>query len=182
MDAFDADRNPWDRQTDESSIAFEAFQIFRDLGPSRSLTAAHKALGRRRYATLRDWRQRFRWDDRIMAWEMHLDRDRQREVEERRRKTDEDIAEIGRSMLEKVKQRMLLLDAEHIGDLTIWEAARLYRDAVHSIRLVEGQSTEVVDVIDEADVDREIRRLVAELAARGEAAATPPASESEILD
>lgn len=64
-------RKPWDRQDDEGSEAFQAFAIYRDLGPNRTLTVAAPEAGYSRrqmkeFSRTRDWVARARaWDRRV---------------------------------------------------------------------------------------------------------------------
>lgn len=61
----DSDRDPWDKIPGEGSTAYEAFRLFRDLGPSRSLAAVpgHSV------GSVRRWSMRFRWRERAQAWD-----------------------------------------------------------------------------------------------------------------
>src|SRR5262245_35576295 len=69
--------NPWEQQPGESSRAFGAFCVYRDLGPRRSLRAAATAFYGRSAAGLErqldKWSRAFHWVDRASAWDRHLD-------------------------------------------------------------------------------------------------------------
>jgi hypothetical protein len=80
---------PWDRLLEESSKAYAAFAIYRDLGPRRSLDEASRAYHgpipqvtnssaarRRRGASgqIRTWAQRWNWSARARAWDEELER------------------------------------------------------------------------------------------------------------
>jgi len=80
---------PWDRLPEESSKAYAAFSIFRDLGPRRSLDEASRAYhgpspqvthssaarGRRGASgQIRTWAQRWNWTARARAWDQELER------------------------------------------------------------------------------------------------------------
>lgn len=75
---------PWERQPNETDLAFQAFCIYRDMGPGRSTVAAE-----REYRTLHggaipagndptgqfnDWRANFKWYSRAGAWDDEQDR------------------------------------------------------------------------------------------------------------
>lgn len=68
-------KNVWERQDDETSIAYAAFLRFRDLGPGRSVLAAynqnsHRA--RRAPGQWNKWASQHRWKQRAAAWDNHL--------------------------------------------------------------------------------------------------------------
>ena len=80
---------PWDQLPGESSKAYAAFGIFRDLGPRRSLNEASRvyygqappaenttATGRRRKASgqVRLWAERWNWPARARLWDQELER------------------------------------------------------------------------------------------------------------
>jgi hypothetical protein len=71
---------PWDRQPGESTLAYHYFQIFLNLGPSRSIAEVcrikrpPKPSPDQPQADLRDgqvkqWAMKYRWTDRALAWE-----------------------------------------------------------------------------------------------------------------
>jgi hypothetical protein len=78
--------NPWERLDDEPTAAYEAFKVYRDFGPSRSIDAAgliispieHGAQegaqkGRKRGATgrIRTYFKVHRWAERAQAYDVH---------------------------------------------------------------------------------------------------------------
>src|SRR5262245_42296347 len=79
----------WEQQPDESSAAFGAFVLFRDLGPRRSLDEAARRYharpesdpnprpdGRRKGASgrIREWAEKYHWRERTRAWDEEVDR------------------------------------------------------------------------------------------------------------
>lgn len=90
---FLIDVEPWERQPHETDEAWLAFRTFRDLDPPRTLgklrehyteqmTARHPSL-------FRNWSMKWRWRSRVAAYDVHLDRIRQRAHE----RTIEDMSE-----------------------------------------------------------------------------------------
>lgn len=61
------------RQDNESSEAWEAFVIFRDLGVGRSRAKVAKQL-KKSEALITRWGQQHTWDRRILAWDRDIDR------------------------------------------------------------------------------------------------------------
>lgn len=69
---------PWLRQPDETSKAFAAFCVFRDLGEKRTVTDAYRQSTGRRSASQppghwRAWAKRHRWAERAAAFDRRLD-------------------------------------------------------------------------------------------------------------
>lgn len=84
--------NPWDQQPEEPDRWFGVFERFRLAGPKRSLLAVYNA---ERAQKNKDtsvsvpgvWsknRQKWQWDSRARAWDLHLiDEERKRDADER---------------------------------------------------------------------------------------------------
>ena len=64
---------PWERQQGESSKAFEAFVIYRDMGADRTLTAVAEKL-QKSYTLVRRWKERWRWPERVRAYDNDLEK------------------------------------------------------------------------------------------------------------
>lgn len=85
---------PYERQPGESSRAFRAFAIYRDLGPSRSLNAAYRhAKGSqdpalRAHAVWSGWSSKFDWPVRAAAYDDHVDAQIRHEREARFRELE----------------------------------------------------------------------------------------------
>jgi hypothetical protein len=77
----------WERQVREPDKAWEAFQIYRDMGlGNRSQRKVHDQIYPERTHNVRqaseiaNWSVRWRWMERIEAWERHLDKERTDEM------------------------------------------------------------------------------------------------------
>lgn len=97
-----AGRQPWERLPRESAPAFEAFRVFLELGPGRTVAEAIRQLGKRksliwRWATRHDWRRR--------AWACDVQRDREDEEAVRRERETvlqqrlQEVDQMGRACL-----------------------------------------------------------------------------------
>jgi hypothetical protein len=129
----------WERIAGESSLAFAAFCAFRDLGPERNIRkaveAAEKDVSKRnkRYGVWRNWCTAFRWRERAVDYDRHLEHLKQEE----RRKTIEAQGEMHRAvtgkMLEVVKKRLDMMSPDELtqGNVTEWvnTAIRAEREA-----------------------------------------------------
>lgn len=63
-----AELDPWDRQDGETSKAYEAFCVYRDLGASRSVQATANELGKSKTVMDR-WCSQWSWVKRAQAWD-----------------------------------------------------------------------------------------------------------------
>ena len=73
MPQYHLTAKPWERQHNESSPAFEAFSIYRDMGGERSLRAVSQKLDKS-YTIIGRWSARWEWVERIRAYENELTR------------------------------------------------------------------------------------------------------------
>jgi hypothetical protein len=62
--------HPWDRQDTESVAAFEAFEIYRMMGLTRSLARVAEKLGKS-LTLIERWSQRDGWKLRTLAWDRY---------------------------------------------------------------------------------------------------------------
>lgn len=100
---------PWEKQPRESSKAFYAFAIYRDLGAPRSHAKVERILresGTAGPSMVRAWSTRHDWVRRAEAYDAHLDRERQHELRDLRRKADELQRAAGGAMLVTALRRI----------------------------------------------------------------------------
>ncbi len=82
---------PWEQQEGETPRAFGGFQVYKDLGPSRSLNAVAEDLFGKKKAktqvrTVSRWSSKWRWVERARAWDRYATRQaNQASLKERRR-------------------------------------------------------------------------------------------------
>ncbi len=62
---------PWERQQGESAQAFEAFSVYLEFGPNRSIREVGRKLDKSRQQ-IGKWSSRWRWQDRIRAYDNEL--------------------------------------------------------------------------------------------------------------
>jgi hypothetical protein len=129
---------PWEQQARESARAFGAFCAYRDLGPRRTIGAAALPYYHRTSAALKrqleKWSSAFRWVERAVAWDRHLDAEAQRAQEEARREMAERHVKEARGLQSKAVERLRLLRPEEMGPADVLrfliEAAKLERLAL----------------------------------------------------
>lgn len=71
--AMPTDTEPWLRLPTDTSKSFEAFIVYRDLGPSRTLQKAADML-RKSGGTVRRWASRHHWAERAAAFDQDQDK------------------------------------------------------------------------------------------------------------
>lgn len=64
--------DPWERLPRETDKAFEAFVAYRNLGPDRTLQRLSEILSKHRM-WLGEWKAKWGWEERVAAWDNHLD-------------------------------------------------------------------------------------------------------------
>ena len=75
----------WERQPRETAKAYEAFCVYRDLGPNRSLRRAAQKL-EKSLSLIERWSKRWGWQERLRQMQIYQDRLDQKALAERRRR------------------------------------------------------------------------------------------------
>jgi hypothetical protein len=137
----------WSRQKDESSKAYRAFAIYRDLDVlERSYEKASTLYGCRRLQ-FSEWAKKYRWAERIDQWDLHCERLAVAAQESEIVEMNKRHAGVAVEMLKKVLQRLVGDDVENVqainaSHLTANDCARLGEVAVKLERLARGSETE----------------------------------------
>ena len=76
----------WERQEKESTKAYEAFVIYRDLGVGRTFKAVAEKL-HKSYTIIRRWKEQWNWEKRATDWDNFI-------VEKASKKAAEDYAKM----------------------------------------------------------------------------------------
>lgn len=135
---------PWEMQPEETSKAFEAFAIYRDLGPGRSIAKVGKELGKN-CVTLEEWSTKYDWVKRAAAWDAEVDRVARQEQLNAIKKMRVRHAKLASDLLDKVEKEIETLQP---GAMTPNEIARITEVATKLERISRG---DVGDVIEERD-------------------------------
>jgi len=184
--------HPWDRRPDETPKSFEAFRVYLELGPQRSMAKTMEAQGRREKSTLEKWSSKFDWRARAALFDREQARQRDDEFfsverQERRAKRHAEVAQLNGEALAAPARELLRrlqdpVEGEKLlRDLTapqliqaVGVAARAHHRVVLVERLSLGMSTENVGAADGGPLEEAKRRAsqmsaqeVADLASRG---------------
>lgn len=142
------DVKPWERQENETPRAYEAFCVYRDLGPGRSITKTSQALHKNR-TTIGEWSTKNDWVKRATAWDDENDRLArelaQKEQAEAIKKMRKRHAALAMKMLEKAEAA---IDSIIDEDIKPTDIPRMVDVAAKLERISLG---DVGDVIEERD-------------------------------
>lgn len=124
---------PWERLPDESTKAFEAFVIYRDLGAERSLAKVAQEVGKSK-TLIERWSARDAWVKRVELWDVEQDRMHRAYLVAHRRDTDRRQLRIANAMQAKLVDSLARLDVNRLSprDLGYWleVTAKVQRDAL----------------------------------------------------
>lgn len=133
---------PWELQPEETSRAYEAFCIYRDLGPRRSMRETAEKLGKSQ-GLMEGWSTKYKWGERATAWDNEQDRIARKSQLEEIKKMRKRHADIASAMLVKAARALQRIPDDEIkaGDVS-----RMVETASKLERLSRG---DVGDVIEE---------------------------------
>jgi len=175
---------PWERQPGESSKAFAAFRVFRDLGPRRSVAEAYRQKTGRVHARQAsgNWNAvatRWLWQERARAWDDEQDRVRREKQLAAQAEMGERHATVALLMQQRLIERLQGLDA---SDLSPADVARWLEAAVkveRQARGVEPAGKSLNLSVDQPDGGRVVVQLVEHVVDAGDAGPdsdAPPAA------
>lgn len=162
----------WQRREKETTVAFEAFVCYRDMGANRSLAKVAEKLGKSE-TLMQRWSGQHEWVNRAADFDGHLDEEVVDAQEKARREMAERHAKLAQAALTRVAQRLGDLDPE---DLKPGDIARILEVATKLERLSRGEPSEHVEgTVTRRDLPLDIQKLsddeLAQLEALADAAA-----------
>ena len=158
------DRDPWERRSDETLPAWEAFVVYRDLGLRRSQRKTCDALAKNR-TTVQQWAAKYDWKRRCEAWDAEIDRKRREEeiegVRKMRRRHIEAAEQLQDVGIAKVKD---LKTKKERAKMSATEAVRFIREGVNIERVARGEPEDVLEARVTGASDAETNRALSKLA------------------
>ena len=144
----------WERQGGESVQAFEAFAVYRDLGPARSVTKVARELDKSR-ALVGRWSRQFAWVVRASAYDREQDRLFLAEQAQARREIARRHAKLAQAVQSKAVARLQTLDPR---ELSPSELLRYIQVAAEIERRAVGEAP-VVGQVEDRDQGADVTAL-----------------------
>lgn len=136
---------PWERRADETAKNYEAFCIYRDLGPGRSLRLVSEMCGKNE-SLLSRWSAKFDWVNRASLWDDEQDRIERKEAQEAQireiRKMRKRQADSGYAMQVKGLEALSQLAAD---EMSAQDIVKMMIEGAKLERLGRGDVGEVVE-------------------------------------
>lgn len=131
----------WERQPGESSKAYAAFCIYRDMGPDRSIEKVYEKRSRRGpLSRLKNWSVKHNWVERAKAYDDYLERKKREEKEKAILEMADRQARLAIAFQQRVAQRLQELDP---SELSPSDLAKWFDVAAKIERLNRGEPTEI---------------------------------------
>jgi hypothetical protein len=128
----------WEKQRGESRQAFQAFAIYRDMGPERSYAKTAQRLGKSK-KLMDDWGRKWSWQVRVEAWDQELDQKARDEQIRALADMNDRHAKQARLFQSKALQRLNMLQ---IDELSPSDLIKFFEVAAKVERLAMGEPTE----------------------------------------
>lgn len=156
---------PWERRPDETDRAWEAWLVYRDMGPGRSVAEASRRLNISK-TTINSWSTRHAWLERVKPFDRHMDR----------AALAEHAKEVGRLMGKQLALSEKLLDrlSENLDHLATgadptmrWSTAYAAGTRAQREALSEVKPAAQKDLEEQADAMVDLAKFVARVTRRG---------------
>ena len=117
----------WEQLKGESSAAFSAFCVFRDLGADRNIRKAIDSIEKddgvraKKYRVWRNFAAQFRWRERASDYDRYIEKLKQAELRKTIEAQGEKHREVTGKMLDVVKKKLDLMNPEDLTQGTVAE-------------------------------------------------------------
>jgi hypothetical protein len=165
---------PWERQPEETGPAWAAFQIYRDLGPERSIVLTRKTMKAdadvkgeggtlaKENGKLQKWALKYNWVARALAFDKMIDKKRVEEHVEQSLEMTRRHIKVAMLIQKRGIARLLKMKKEDILKMKPIDAAKLIDQGVDMERLARGQSTSQSRQVRVTQLDGEVEGQVLE--------------------
>lgn len=131
----------WERLPNESSKAYQAFCIYRDLGVERSLEKVAQNRGKPGSKSwLNTWSTKYHWVERAQAYDDYLEQEKRKEQEKAILEMVERHTKEAMALQQKALERLKSLDP---NELSTKDVLSYLMEAMKLERLSRGEPTEV---------------------------------------
>ena len=132
----------WERLPSESSKAYAAFCIYRDMGPERSIEKVQEKVGKKSgyLRHLYRWSSKYNWFERAKAYDDYIERKKREEKERAILEMAERHAKEAVALQQKALERLRSLDPD---ELSPRDVLNYLVEAIKLERLSRGEPTEI---------------------------------------
>lgn len=150
----------WERMPGEGMLAFEAFCVYRDLGPSRTHEKVRRSIvnednnpRRKSRRQLQEWSAKWDWSARAVAYDEHLDSERriasQKELEHKRKAMRDRHEGLAKTLTKMVLTKVFPdkndpTKMADLGDLKLSDIPHFIKVATDLDRMVLDMPTEII--------------------------------------
>lgn len=166
--------DPWERQKGESAQAYEAFVIYRDMGPDRSQRAVSQKCSKS-ISLIRRWSSANNWQERVRAFENSRDEADRREALKKLKETNDYNIRLAAQLKRKAVSAMILLSDDKMSakDIALFidKAVSIEREALKEEAGISAGGQPIAAQRDETEATSLADEIVAayEMRKRGEA-------------
>jgi hypothetical protein len=149
-----AEKPTYERAKGESSQAFEAWRLYRDMGVERSVSKVASKC-QKNPSLLNRWSQKWHWQERLAEWEAHLDQVGRQQIEQQRRdmverhiKIASGMQGIGVAKLTEWQRQIAIWSqdpSQPLPEISPSDISKLIEIGVKIERLSRGEPTEQID-------------------------------------
>ncbi len=107
----------WERQAEETETSYLWFSRYRDYGPERSIAKLVQKYGRKKSykSQLDKWSSQYRWQERIVAYERHLDEQKRTTLENERLQMAREHIEVADRTMEVFLKLLAAIDTKNVN-------------------------------------------------------------------
>lgn len=131
----------WERQPGETTKAYEAFCVYRDMGTERSLRKTAQSLNKS-LTVISSWSTPNNWVERVQAWDDEQDRIMRKMQQEEIKKMRSNHAKIANQLLVKAVSAMAKIPPDQ---LTMGDVVRMIESGSKLERISRGDVGDVVE-------------------------------------
>lgn len=109
---------PWERQPEETEKAYEAFLVYKNLGPGRTFTAVSRRL-QKSGTLIQRWKNRYNWEQRAAAFDRENERKEQQSIQKARAQMVKRHIKLGLAVQGKAIKALEAMDPDELkpGDI-----------------------------------------------------------------
>lgn len=131
---------PWDRQKGESARAFEAFLVYLQMGPERSVRAVAQKLSKS-YTLAGRWSSTYHWVERCRAWDNYLQREAKKAAVAEIRKMNQRHISMAQQIQDAVLQALIDLGSDIVTPQNFAAVVKLSTDLERQSMEAEAKET-----------------------------------------